>query len=303
MKQFAAILLVLVLFLSFNAASFAQTPASRRITTTPTPIATEPPTATPTAEPTLLPDITQKTEETLGPLEELLQNQELESVWPANPLKYAIRNTVESGVPTNTIVLLLLLPVVATVIAGTRQLVGVRGFGIFLPAALSVTFVAIGPVLGISLFVIIVLITTFTRSILKATKFRLQYLPRMALSLWFVAFRILGLLFVSPYIGFLRLENLSIFPVLILMLLTEDFNKIQFGKSVNTALKLTIETLLLALVAYVFLTLKAFQEYVLLHPEVTLLSTFMINVVLGRYVGLRFLEYYRFRKLIQSKKV
>lgn len=301
MKQILAVLLVSVLFLWFPATSFAQTPRNRVVVPTVSPVAAASATPEATAEPTLPPDITQKTEETLGPLEELLKNQNLGSIWPGNPVKYAIRNAVESGVPTNTIVLLLLLPVVATVIAATRQLVGVRGFGIFLPAALSVTFVAIGPVLGISLFGVIVLITTFTRWILKASKFRLQYLPRMALSLWFVAFGILSLLFVSPYIGFLRLENVSIFPVLILMLLTEDFNKIQFGKSVNTALKLTIETLLLALVAYIFLTLKAFQEYVLLNPEITLLSTFIINVLLGRYVGLRFLEYFRFRRLIQNR--
>jgi hypothetical protein len=123
----------------------------------------------------------------------------------------------------------------------------------------------------------------------------------MALILWFVAFGILGILFASPYINYPRLENVSIFPVLVLTLLTEDFTKIQAGKSAKTAFRLTFETLLLSLVAYIFLTFKAFQEYVLLNPEITLLVTFVINILLGRYIGLRFMEYYRFRKLIRSK--
>ena len=79
-------------------------------------------------------DITQKSEESLGPLEKLIKEQTLGSVWPFNPIKYAIKEAVDSGVPANTIVLLLLLPIVATVIAATRQLIGIRGFGIFLPA-------------------------------------------------------------------------------------------------------------------------------------------------------------------------
>ena len=52
-------------------------------------------------------------EETLGSLEEILFQQELGAVWPANPLKYAIRPIVGAGVPASTIVLLLLLPFVS----------------------------------------------------------------------------------------------------------------------------------------------------------------------------------------------
>ena len=297
MKKSLVLLLALAL-LGFSAGSvFAQ----KKVVFSPSPEATASAFPEATFEPTAIPDITQKTDQTLGPLEKLLEDQKLGTTWPYNPLKYAIRGAVNSGVPTNTIVLLLLLPLVATVIAATRQLIGVRGFGIFLPAALSVTFVAIGPLVGISLFIVIVLISSFTRSVLKLTKIRLQYLPRMALILWFVSFGILMVLFTSPYLKFRPLENVSIFPVLILTLLTEDFNKIQMGKSINTAFKLTFETLLLSLVAYVFLTLKTFQSYVLLNPEITLISTFVADLILGRYIGLRFMEYYRFRKLIYNK--
>lgn len=209
-------------------------------------------------------------------------------------IRHAIENSIASGVPENTIVLLLLLPIVATIIAGTRQIVGIRGFGIFLPAALSVTFVAIGPILGILLFLVIVAISTIVRLITRKFKLRLQYLPRMALILWFVSFGVLGIIFTTNI-------NVSIFPVLILTLLVEDFTRIQLGKSIKTAIGLTYQTLILALISYLFLTYIPFQKMVLQNPEISLLGTLMIDIVLGKYLGLRFTEYYRFRKLINSK--
>lgn len=268
---------------------------------TPSPVPTSTPVAT--IEPTEAPrvDITQQTEEVVGPLEKLIKEQKIESVWPFNPVKSAIKNSVNSGVPANTIVLLLLLPIVATVIAGIRQIIGIRGFGIFLPAALSITFVAIGPILGILLFLAIVAISTTVRILTRKLKLKLQYLPRMALILWFVSFGILGILFASPMIKYTALLNVSIFPVLVLTLLVEDFTRIQLGKSFKTAIGLTYQTLILSLISYLFLTYAPFQKLVLLNPEIALVSTFIIDIILGKYLGLRFMEYYRFRKLINSK--
>lgn len=217
------------------------------------------------------------------------------------PLESLIKDSINSGVPANTIVLLLLLPIVATVMAGIRQLVGIRGFGIFLPAALSVTFVAIGPILGILLFIAIVAISTIVRMLTRKLKLKLQYLPRMALILWFVSFGILGILFASPFINYSELKNVSIFPVLVLTLLTEDFTRIQLGKSVKTALAITYQTLILSLISYLILTNTPIQNYVLSNPEISLGITFLLDIILGRYIGLRFMEYYRFRKLINTK--
>lgn len=258
--------------------------------------------ATPTIEPTVapVPDLTQKTQETLGPLEELLAKQKLGPVWPFNPIKYAIRGSVGAGVPANTIVLLLLLPVIATVIAASRHLIGLRGFGIFLPAALSVVFIATGPLLGIGLFILIILVSFVVRFILKKTKLKLQYLPRAALLLWAVALSVLGVLFLAPVINIPSLANVSIFPILILVLLAEDFTRVQLGKSAKTAFSLTFETILLALLSFLFMTLKPIREYALLNPEKVLILLLLINFLLGKYVGLRFMEYVRFRKLVKS---
>jgi len=221
-------------------------------------------------------------------------------ILPFNFLKYAIRNSVAAGVPANTIVLLLLLPVVATVIAAARHLIGLRGFGIFLPAALSVVFVATGPLVGVGLFLVIVMVSILVRFVFRLLKFKLQYLPRMALILWFVVLGVLGVLFLAPFIKQPYFANVSIFAVLILALLAEDFTRVQLGKSFKTALTLTSETMLLALISFLFLTLKPIQEFALKNPETLLLSVAAVDYLLGRYVGLRLLEIWRFRKLLKA---
>lgn len=242
-------------------------------------------------------DLTKAKTETVEPLVELLNKQ---SIGPflSNPMKHAIRTSVEVGVPVNTIVLLLLIPAVTALIAAARHLVGLRGFGIFLPAVLSVVFVAIGPVVGLGLFLVIVVVSTAVRIILRRSRIKLQYLPRMSLVLLFSVMGILLVLFLAPVIRAPYITNVSIFPVLILVLLAEEFSKVQLGKSARTAVNLTIETLILALVSYVFLTLKPVQEFALLNPEIFVLIVAGVDYLMGKYVGLRFLEYWRFRKII-----
>lgn len=254
--------------------------------------------ATPTLP--LRPDLTEKTEELVRPFEKLLEEQELGPVWPTNPIKYAIRGAISAGVPPNTLVLLLLLPVIAALIAAARHLVGIRGFGIFLPAALSVTFVATGPVVGIGMFLVIVTVSTSTRITLRKLKIKLQYLPRMALILLFVVMGVMGVLFAAPIFDRPDLADVSIFPVLILVLLAEDFARVQLGKSAKTAVSLTTETLILALVSYVFLTSPRVQQFALLNPEILILLVAVFNFFMGKYVGLRLREFWRFRKLISG---
>ena len=301
MRKLCAVLALLIfgVCLTWPKNALAKTPtASPSSLASPEASASATPIATPVSTPQ--PNITQTNTESLGPLETLLRDQKLGLVWPQNPVKFAIRSAVAAGVPANTIVLLLLLPIAAFVIAFSRNVIGIRGFGIFLPAALSVVLVATGPIVGIGLFLVIVFVSTLVRIILRRLKIKLQYLPRMSFILWAVVLGVLGILFMAPFIKFAGLPNVSIFAVLILILLAEDFIRVQLGKSAKTALNLTFETLIISLISYIFLTFRPLQEYVLLNPEISLLGVALADLILGKYTGLRFMEFYRFRKLIQG---
>ena len=120
----------------------------------------------------------------------------------------------------------------------------------------------------------------------------------MALIFWFVSFAVLGVLFAAPLIRWTALSNVSILAVLFLALLAEDFTRIQLGKGFKTAMSLTTETLILALISFAVLTFRPVQEFAILKPEIYLLAIFVFDLLLGRYAGLRLMELWRFRKLI-----
>lgn len=255
----------------------------------------------PTVEPTPTPrtDITQQTVESIAPLERILRQERLGPFWKS-PLKHLIFSAVNNGVPVNTLVLLMLLPIVAAFVAGARQVVGLQGFGILLPTALSIAFLALGPLVGIGLFLVIIGASTFGRFLLRRIRLRLHYLPRMSLLLTFTVLCLLGVLFLGSTVTLTGLANISIFPVLFLVTLSEDFIRVQLGKSFRTALNITTQTLLLALISYFFLTLWSLQQFAIQHPEILFVVVIITNIVLGKFSGLRVLEYYRFRKLIRK---
>ena len=243
------------------------------------------------------PDITEPEGEVKGRLEQYLAEQELGPLNWNNFLRYAIRRAVEMGVPANTIVLILLFPAVAAIIAAGRHLIGLRGFGIFTPAVLSVAFVATGIVSGIVLFVIILFAASVGRKMVR--RLRLQYMPRMALMLWLVSLGVLAALMVAPVLNFSTLAQLQIFPILILILLAENFIEVQIGKSEREATQLTVETIILALISSLVLSLDMVQWFALMNPELLVVLVAVFDIFVGKYVGLRYTEYVKFKKLLK----
>jgi len=212
-----------------------------------------------------------------------------------NLFQQLIAQTIESGVSQETVILFLLLPLVAGVVAAIRHLIGFHGFGILIPTAIALTLAVTGISAGLLVFLTILLTATLARSFLS--KLRLHYLPRMALVLWFVTVAVLVLIFVSPIFK-LGLTKVSIFPVLILILLAEEFISVQIGKSLREATRLTAETIIIALSGYFIFNLRPLQEFALRQPHWIILAPLVLNLLVGRFSGLRLLEYLRFKKLL-----
>lgn len=208
-----------------------------------------------------------------------------------------IARAITSGVSESTVVLLLLLPLVASLVGVFRHLIGFRGLGIFIPTALALAFYVAGIGIGLLLFGVILLAATVARRLFR--KLRIHYLPRMALLLWLVSLTILSLIFISPYFGLSQLTTISIFPILILILLAEEFIEVQMGKSLREATRLTGETVLIALAGYLVLNFRPLQRLAFHQPIWVILIPLVINIFVGRFTGLRLLEYRRFRKLMK----
>jgi len=244
------------------------------------------------------PDITEPKPEVKGKLERYLEENPVGPLSPVNVVRHAIRSAVEQGVPANTLVLMLLFPSIATVVVFARHVVGLKSFGIFTPALLSVAFLTTGLATGISLFFVILLVATLVRMILK--RVRIQYLPRMAIFMWFVSITIFAILLVSPVIGAKELITIGIFPILILILLLEDFLDLQITRSFSQALIVTVETIIVAVMCFYLMNWEMLQKFALVNPELFILSLLVVITIVEQYSGLRLLEIWRFRKVIQS---
>jgi len=288
MKRIAIIFLLLFLAPTAVGAAAAEATASAEMAT---------PAGTLSIEAVTKQDITERTSAVKGRLEGYLDEKEIGKLSWLNFLQQAIRQAVDKGVSANTIVLVLLFPLVAGLIAAARHLIGLTGFGIFVPAMLSVAFVATGIKVGIIMFAVVFLGASLARKVTERLK--LQYLPRMALMMWLVSAAVLAVLLGAVNINLGSLSAVSIFPILILMLLSENFIEVQTGKSRHEAVQVMIQTLVMAIIGAVILKTNWVQKLVLLNPEISLLVMALLDIYVGRYTGLRALEMWKFRKIIK----
>ena len=243
-------------------------------------------------------DLTQPTTEVKSKLERVLDEHPAGALQWHNFLRYVIQRAVEKNVPLNTIVLVMLFPLAVTLVAASRHLLGVRGAGILTPALLSIAFLATGIWAGVALFLIILAVTMISRSMLK--NFRLQYLPRVALLLWFVSAGVLATLMLAGEMGVESLVSVGIFPILILMLLAETFIDLQSGRSAGDARALIVQTFILAILTSLLLGWELVQRVVLLWPEAIFFGLAAIDVFMGKYTGLRFSEYLMYRGIVKE---
>jgi len=288
MKRIAIIFLLLFLAPTAVGAAAAEATASAEMATS---------AGTLSIEAVTKQDITERTSAVKGRLEGYLDEKEIGKLSWLNFLQQAIRQAVDKGVSANTIVLVLLFPLVAGLIAAARHLIGLTGFGIFVPAMLSVAFVATGIKVGIIMFAVVFLGASLARKVTERLK--LQYLPRMALMMWLVSAAVLVVLLGAVNINLGSLSAVSIFPILILMLLSENFIEVQTGKSRHEAVQVMIQTLVMAIIGAVILKTNWVQKLVLLNPEISLLVMALLDIYVGRYTGLRALEMWKFRKIIK----
>lgn len=219
-----------------------------------------------------------------------------------------INYLIEKNVPINTIMLILMLPVIATVVAFLKQVIGLSTLGVYTPSIITLSFLALDYWFAIALLLVIIFAGTAVRFILK--KYRLLYVPRMALVLTVVAIIILAVIAIGAAFDLTQVVSVAIFPMLIMSTLAEKFVSIQGSKGLKAALYIIFETILVATIAYIMIggelylflfTIKweFLRTLIFGYPELIFLFIFF-NVILGRWTGLRLSEYFRFKDLLRG---
>ncbi len=209
---------------------------------------------------------------------------------------------VNSGVPVETVYLLLMLPVIATLVAFSRQIIGVKAFGIYTPSIITFAFLAFGEKglkYGVAIFLAVLGVGILSRYLLKY--FRLLYLPRVAITLSIISFAILGILALGASLKRTGLAAADIFPLLIMITLTEKFVATQIEQGSKTALILAFETLVISIIGYFIISQPFLRDFFLHYPWAILL-TLLINIGLGKWTGLRLIELIRFRQILRADR-
>ncbi len=211
-----------------------------------------------------------------------------------------VQLALNQGVPQETIIYILMYPVILTIIAAARQVVGIKAFGIYTPSIIAVAFLATTLKYGLAIFAVVLAVALGMRFLLK--NFQLLYTSRTAIMLSMVAISVLAFLAIGGSFRRTGLASVSIFPLLIIITIVEKFVLVQIEKGFRTAFFLALETILLSVFCYFIVRWPDFQMLVLNYPFIVVLIV-LLNIVLGRWTGLRFNEYYRFRDVIKNVEI
>ena len=228
---------------------------------------------------------------------DLFKSRPAEELKATNFMAYLVQESVSAGVPANTIVLILLLPFLATFFALARIVVGFTTMEMLVTIILSIAFIATGITIGAILLSAIIIASFFSRILLK--KLKIMQIPKMAMSLLVVSFFVFITLTLSAQLDVVNVTQISIFPILVFILISDKIVTLQLQRNYLETVRITIITVAIAFLGYLFLSSTYIQKIILIYPEVILILI-PLNILLGRYFGLRLTEYVRFSSLFKN---
>jgi transglutaminase-like putative cysteine protease len=194
------------------------------------------------------------------------------------------------------IYLLLLFPLGGLMVAIFNNVIGFKTFGVFLPVLIAFSFLDTGFWCGLFLFIAVLIIVSLITLLLD--KWNLLYVPKMA----FVLSALLLVVVVFIYIGIENsipyLTKVSMFPFVIIAVVTERFSTSLAEKGYVGSLKTLGHTLIVTTVCYLVFASSIWKAIAILFPE-TILLIMLISLLLGKWIGMRLTEYKRFNLILK----
>ena len=89
--------------------------------------------------------------------------------------------------------------------------------------------------------------------------------------------------------------------MILMIIIADEILEVYFKKHLSSTLFTTIETLLIAIVSYAIIA-NPFIKSILFQFPLIVLGVVLINILIGRYTGLRLTELNRFYELLIDQK-
>ncbi|MCA9386700.1 hypothetical protein KC669_01555 [Candidatus Dojkabacteria bacterium] len=210
----------------------------------------------------------------------------------------------------NSFFLIISLPIVTTLTGFMRHVIGLKSLSVYAPIVVTFAFYQVGFIdvdadsnflrgifFGLILYVIVFLTSSFTYSLIKPL--RMHYIPKttivmISVSIVIIFTILLGTLFFDRK----GLIYLDIFPLLMIVTLSDTFVSTLSRKSFEQTSLIGLQTLIIGILAYGFLSLREVRTFALEYTAVLILILVVINFYIGRFVGLRLTEYFRFSDIL-----
>lgn len=217
---------------------------------------------------------------------------------PLNFLNYWV-SLDQSNVSIRLIMVILLIPIAASVVSFSRSVIGLHTFGTFMPSLIAVSFLLTGYWTGSLFFMTIMMVTGFLNILLF--RLRILHLPRLVIILTCVVIVIMMVSVFATRLGIPGAAGISLFPIAILSLTSERFSQTIQEDGWREALIRTLVTYLVSAACYFVIASRDLQLLVAAFPEL-LLVNIAFNLVIGSWHGIRLSEYLRFRPLFAPSK-
>jgi len=202
------------------------------------------------------------------------------------------------GISQNLLKIILMIPIGALVVVVFRNVIGVETFGTFLPALIAAAARETGLLWGLVGFVMIILVSSLVRKVLDWLQ--LLHSPKMAIMLSTVVIVMMTMTVLSVHFNLFELAHVTLFPIAVLAITAERFAIIEAEQGTRKAFRITLTTLIVISACYAVMDSLFLQSLFLAFPEM-LLVVIALNLWLGKWIGMRATEFFRFRKLIFAR--
>lgn len=209
---------------------------------------------------------------------------------------YGIAYLQENSIEDSVILAVLFLPVVVTMVTFLRLVIGLSSLGSRMPLIFTYTFLVLGVKVGVLAILILAAISyLFRRRLFRS---HLLYTAKVGILTSFLG---VVLLFLIGGVTYFSMGTVDFAHVLMLILLASMIDRVagvEGDRGIWSTVRVLSETLVISVCSYGIISWDSLQVLLLSHPEILILFI-VANVFMGRFTGLRLMEYFRFREILR----
>lgn len=212
---------------------------------------------------------------------------------------------IANGVPADVLYLLLLIPFIVMIASIARHVIGLKIFSMFVFVSMTLVigfllreYTMLSLLVSVGVLIFIYFFSYFIKRF--TTSLALHYFSRISVVVTMISILLLGILIIvgryANIVELLQLDKVSPFALVIAVLLSEYFSSNQTQKGLRASRLLFFYSLLLSIGVGVLLSWNQFEQFMFTYPYV-IFGCMIITFLVGKYKGLRFTEFRRFKDI------